>query len=135
MIKEHKILLGGLIAVALLDTFGSIASRQLDFNYSNLFFLSFLIYGTTCFLVTQIAALNTGVMHGMILGLFDSTIGFKISILLDANTGNTNYELTTGLWIIIVVLMIGYGAFVGLISGGLASLLKRRDINAQSRRL
>ncbi len=130
MKKEHRILLGGLIAVGLLDIFGSIASRQLDFNYSNLSFVSFLIYGTTCFLVTKTTDLKTGVIYGMILGFFDSTIGLKVSILLDANTGDYNYELTAGAWIIIVVFMMGLGALAGLIGGGLAWILKKRGTNA-----
>jgi hypothetical protein len=131
MKKEHSLVLGGLIAVGLLDTFGSIASRQLDFNYSLLSFVSFLIYGTTCFLVTKTTDLKTGVIYGMILGIFDSTIGLKISILLDANTRDSNYELTTVLWIITVVFMIGFGALAGLIGGGLARIVKSRGTNAQ----
>lgn len=126
MKKEHRILLGGLVAIGLLDIFGSIASRQLDFNYSNLSFVSFLIYGTTCFLVTKIAGLKTGVIYGMVLGFFDSTIGLKVSILLDANNGDYNYDLTVGFWIIIVVFMIGFGALAGLIGGGLARIVKKR---------
>lgn len=126
MKKEHRILLGGLVAVGLLDIFGSIASRQLDFNYSNLSFVSFLIYGTTCFLVTKIAGLKIGVIYGMVLGFFDSTIGLKVSILLDANNGDYNYDLTVGFWIIIVVFMIGFGALAGLIGGGLARIVKKR---------
>lgn len=130
MKKEYRILLGGLIAVGLLDIFGSIASRQLDFNYSNLSFVSFLVYATTCFFVTKTTDLKTGVIYGMILGFFDSTIGLKVSILLDANTGDYNYDLTAGAWIFIVVFMMGFGALAGLIGGGLAWILKKRGTNA-----
>lgn len=131
MKKEHKILLGGLIAVVLLDTLGSIASRQLDFNYSLLSFVSFVIYGTTCFLATRTKDLKTGVLYGMILGFFDSTIGLQISLFLDANTGDSSYEMTTVLWIFTVVFMIGFGALCGLIGGGLTRIVKKRGTNAQ----
>lgn len=133
MKKEHKILLGGLIAVGLLDTVGSIASRQLHFDYTLLSFVSFIIYGTTCFLATKTTDLKTGVIYGMILGFFDSTIGLKISMLLDANTGDSKYEITTVFWIIIVVYMIGFGAFAGLIGGGLARIVKKGGTNARQK--
>lgn len=45
MKKEYRILLSSLIAVSLLDTFGSIASRRLDFDYSLLSFVSFVDMG------------------------------------------------------------------------------------------
>ncbi len=124
MKKEHKILLGGLIAVGLLDTFGSIASRQLDFDYTHLSFVSFIIYGTTCFFATMEKSLKTGIIYGMILGFFDSTVGLKISILLDANTGDYKYEITPTFWIFIVTYMIGFGALAGLVGGGVARILK-----------
>jgi hypothetical protein len=75
--------------------------------------------------VTKTTDLKTGVIYGMILGFFDSTIGLKISILLDANTGDYHYELTAGFWIIIVVFMLGFGALAGLIGGGLARIVER----------
>ncbi|MBA4057977.1 MAG: hypothetical protein C0490_24890 [Marivirga sp.] len=133
MKQEHKILVIGIIAVGLLDTFGSMASRQLDFNYSHLSFVSFIIYGTTSFLATRIKNLMTGVVYGMILGFFDSTIGLKISLLLDANTGGFNDEITTAVWIFIVVFMIGFGALSGLIGGVLTRIGKKRGTNAQQR--
>src|SRR5688572_28156502 len=125
MKKENKILLSGLIAVGLLDTFGSIASRQLDFDYSLLSFVSFIIYGTTWFVATRTKNIKTGIVYGMILGFFDSTIGLKISMLLDANTGDHKYEITPVFWIFIVIYMIGFGALAGLIGGGVARILKK----------
>lgn len=131
MKKEHKILLSGLIAVGLLDIFGSIASRQLDFDYSLLSFVSFIIYGTTCFFATRTKNLRTGIIYGMILGFFDSTIGLKISMLLDANIGDYRYEITPVFWIFIMIYMIGFGALAGLTGGGAARILKKGGTNAQ----
>jgi ribose/xylose/arabinose/galactoside ABC-type transport system permease subunit len=133
MKKEYKILLIGLVAVGLLDTFGSVASRLLDFNYSFLSPVSFLIYGTTAFLVTRNRDLKVGVLFGAILGFFDSTIGLKISILLDANTGDSAIELTTVLWVVTAILMTGLGALVGLIGGVLARIVKKKSRNAQQK--
>ena len=131
MKKEHTILLSGLIAVGLLDTFGSIASRQLDFDYSRLSFVSFIVYGTTCFFVTRTKNLKTGIIYGMILGFFDSSIGLKISMLLDANIGVYKYEITPVFWIFILIYMIGFGAFAGFLGGGVAWILQKGDTNAQ----
>ncbi|QOR75948.1 MAG: hypothetical protein IMW88_11690 [Thermoflavifilum sp.] len=130
MKKHYKILLIGILAVALLDTIGSIASRQLDFNYSLLSPVSFLIYGTTAFIATRLKGLKTGVFFAAILGLFDSTIGWKLSMLLDANTGGFAIEVTTGLWIMTAVLVIGFSALVGLLGGALAGIVKKKDTNA-----
>ena len=132
MKKEHKILLGGIIAVALLDAIGSVASRQLDFDYARLSYVSFVIYATTGFLATRTVDLKTGVIYGALLGFFDSTIGLKISMLLDANTGDFSYEqLTLVIWIITVVVMIVFGAIAGLIGGGLARLIRNKNTNVQ----
>jgi len=134
MKHEHKILLIGIIAVGLLDAVGSIASRQFDFDYTQLTFVSVIVYGTTTFLATRLKNLKTGVLYGMILGFFDSTIGLKISLLLGANTGDSNYEITPAFWIFIVVYMIGFGALVGLMGGGLARIVKKkRSTNPQPR--
>lgn len=131
MKKENKILLTGLIAVVLIDTIGSITSRELNFDYSLLSFVSFIIYGTACFFATRAKNLKTGIIYGMILGFFDSTVGLKISILLQANTPDYNYEITLALWIFIVIYMVGFGALTGLIGGGIAWILKRGRTNAQ----
>jgi hypothetical protein len=133
MKQHYKILLIGILAVALLDTIGSIASRQLDFNYSLLSPVSFLIYGTTAFIATRQKDLKTGVFFAAILGLFDSTIGWKLSMLLDANTGGFAIELTTGLWIMTAVFVIGFSALVGLLGGALAGIVKKKDTNIKNR--
>lgn len=130
MKQEHKILLIGIIAIGLLDTLGSIASRQLAFNYSLLFPVSFMIYGTIGFLVARSMNLKIGVVYGASLGLFDSTIGLGISRLLDANTGNYFKELTTVVWIVTVMFMICIGALVALIGGGIARIVKKSGTNA-----
>lgn len=129
MKQHYKTLLIGILAVGLLDTIGSIASRQLDFNYSLLSPVSFLIYGTTAFIATRRKDLKTGVFFAAILGLFDSTIGWKLSMLLDANTGGFAIEVTTGLWIMTAVLVIGFSALVGLLGGALAGIVKKKDTN------
>jgi uncharacterized membrane protein YeaQ/YmgE (transglycosylase-associated protein family) len=128
MKQEIKILLLGLLAVVLLDTLGSIASRQFDFNYSFLSPISFLIYGYISFLVTLKKDMKTGIIYAILLGLFDSTIGWKLSMLLDANTGSYDYKITTGFLIFLTIFMIGFSALIGLIGGLLARKIKKNPI-------
>ena len=125
MKQERKILLIGLVAIALLDTFGSIASRQFNFNYSLLSPVSFIIYGIVGFFTTRTKDVKTAALSGAILGLFDSTIGLKISMILDAYPGEPEYQVTTGLWI--TILMTGLAALVGLMGGGLAKIVKKKS--------
>jgi hypothetical protein len=130
MKQEHKLLLIGLVTIALLDTFGSIASRQFNFNYSLLSPVSFIIYGTVGFFTARIKNLKTAILLGAILGLFDSTIGLKISMLLHAYTGELKYQVTTGLWITTSIFTTGLAALVGLMGGGLARMVKNKSTNA-----
>jgi hypothetical protein len=66
----------------------------------------------------------------MILGFFDATIGLKVSMLLDANIGTYRYEITPSFWILILSYMVAFGAFTGLIGGGLARILEKRGAKA-----
>ena len=125
MKQEYKILLFGLLSILLVDVLGSIASRQLDFNFSILSPLSFIIYGTCGFITTKKNGIKTGVLIAAIIGLFDSTIGWKISMLLKANTGNINNDPTAGLWLITIVIVTGVAALFGLIGGGITLIKKR----------
>ncbi len=133
MKQEYKILLIGLAAIGLLDTLGSMASRQFNFDYSSMSFGSFIIYGTVSFLVTKRKSLKTGALFAAILGLFDSTIGWKISMVLKANNGTLENEVTTGFWIATSILVTGLATLVGLIGAALARLVKRKTTNAQQR--
>jgi len=129
MKQEYKLLLLGIVAVTLLDIFASIASRQFNFNYALLSPISFIIYGLLGFFATKVRNLKTAVLLGAILGLFDSTIGLKISMLLNAYTGELKYQPTAGEWVITSILMIGFAALVALIGGGLTRMAKKKNTN------
>ncbi|MCQ6961198.1 hypothetical protein [Mucilaginibacter aquariorum] len=125
MKQEYKILLWGLIAICLCDILGAIASRQFNFNAAILAPVSFIIYIAFGFAGTQRKRLTTGLLISAGIGLFDSTIGWKISMLLKANTGNLKNNPTIPVWISTAIFVTILASLCGLFGGGLAMLVKK----------
>lgn len=124
MNQKYKILLYGILAVALLDALGSLASRQFNFNYSVLGPVSFVIYGATAFIATRKYGLATGVLFGAILGFFDASAGWAISTFLNANVEELSMEVTPLTWTIVAISNTVISALIGLVAGGLAIVTK-----------
>jgi hypothetical protein len=124
---EYKIALIGCLAIGLFDTLDSIASREFNFTYTLLASISPIIYCAFSFWGTKQRNLRTGVLIAAAIGLFDSTIGWEISMLLKANTGNFKNNPTIGIWIVTTIFVTSLAALCGLIGGGLAKLLKRKN--------
>ncbi len=127
MKQEYKIVLIGCLTIGLFDTLDSIASREFNFNYSLLASFSLIIYCAFSFWGAKQRTLRTGVLIAAAIGLFDSTIGWEISMLLKANTGNFRNNPTIGIWIVTIIFVTSIAALCGLIGGGLANLLKRKN--------
>lgn len=113
-----------MLAVTLLDTVGSLASRQFNFNYSVLGPVSFIIYGATAFIATRKYGLATGVIFAAILGFFDASIGWGISTALNANTDELPIAITPVTWAIVALSNAVLSALTGLAAGGLAIVTK-----------
>jgi len=122
MKPEYKILLIGILAIILLDGLGSIASKQLGFKYTSLAALSFIIYAVVGFFATKQRDLKTGVLTAAATGLFDATIGWKISMMLGVNAG---VDVTPLLWFITIIFVTGSAAVCGLVGGWLTRFVKR----------
>lgn len=116
-----SIFLLGVLLVTLLDSLGAIASRTFDFKYSNLSTVSTLLYLLIAFLITKKTDIKTGVIFSGLLGLFDATIGWKISMLLKANVGNLKTEINIGVWMIMAILMALFASIIGLIGAWAAT--------------
>lgn len=116
-----SIFLLGVLLVTLLDSLGAIASRNFDFKYSNLSTVSTLLYLLIAFLITKKTDIKTGVIFSGLLGLFDATIGWKISMLLKANVGNLKTEINIGVWMIMAILMALFASIIGLIGAWAAT--------------
>lgn len=125
MRKTLNILLFSIVAICFVDTIGSIASRKFAFNYSYLSMISFLIYALTSFVITKLVNFKMGVLGASILGLFDSTIGWKISILLSCNSSMIPRTIT--IWIITIIIVTLMAAFAGLIGGGFAKIIEKKE--------
>lgn len=68
------------------------------------------------------------------MGLFDSTIGWLISILLKANTGNIDIQpYSVNFFLMMVISMIIIASIMGLIGGGIALLTKKKSVNNQNK--
>jgi ribose/xylose/arabinose/galactoside ABC-type transport system permease subunit len=124
MKPTYKILLIGILAIVLLDSLGSIASKQLGFNYTSLASISFIIYAMVGFFTTKQKDLKTGVLFAAATGLFDSTIGWKIIMMLGVNT---SIKITPFLWFITIIFVTGLAALCGLIGGWLTRFVKRSE--------
>lgn len=122
----NKLLLTGCIAIALCDALGSIISNQ--FNY--LFFISFSIYTIWGIWGTRAINLKNGVLIAACIGFFDSIIGWKISMLLHANTGNIKNDPSIQAWLVTIVFVTGLAALCGLIGGVIANAIKKKLVNS-----
>ena len=129
MKKSLSIFLVGILAVTILDSFGAIASRQLNFNYSLLSVVSFIVYvGFAFFLARQADKKTTIILTGL-LGLFDATIGWKLSEMLGANTGENNIEITTTIMITTAIFMTLFASCIGLLGLWLSKKLSKTNVN------
>ncbi len=83
----------GILLITIIDALGSIASRKLDFNYGYLTPLSLGIYMLMGFMVSKEFGLTWAVISACIVGVFDATAGWQLSVALKANTGLDNEQL------------------------------------------
>lgn len=123
MKKLPAALLIGFVLIALVDIIGSIASKQLNFNYSSLYPISYIIYITIPFLIAKQRNRKSAIISGALLGLFDSTVGLKLSIALKANTGNININSITPAVIIAMAIIM---TLIGLLCGLLGYWLSKK---------
>ena len=112
------VILIGIASVTFIDTIGSIASRRLEFNYGWLTILSLSVYTCTGYFIAEESNLNLVFTANCIIGFYDATIGWKLSIILRANTGMTDEEkavmnLKARLFIMfIIAFLFGYIGFL-----------------------
>lgn len=83
----------GVILIVLLDTIGAFASNRMNFKYIQLIPLSFAIFAVIGFILGKVTNYPTTALYMGLLGLFDGTIGLKLSIHFKANMGLSEERL------------------------------------------
>ena len=83
----------GILLVTITDGLGSVASRKFDFNYGYLTPLSLGIYMVVGYLVSKEYGLTYAIISACIVGVFDATAGWQLSVALKANTGLDDDQL------------------------------------------
>lgn len=114
MKRENKLTFIGFIAIVLLDVVGSIASKQLNFEYSYLTIVSLLIYLIIAYKIAETADLRVTTLLSGTLGLFDGAIEFIISQLLEANT--ISIKLSASIVLFTAITMAVISSIIGIIT-------------------
>jgi len=125
MRRELKIIFIGLIAVTIFDVLGSIASRQMNFSYSYLGPISFIIYVATAFVIAKRAGKKAAIIGTASVGMYDATVGWKLSIFFHANTGGQKFEITPTILVTTIILVTLYGAIIGFLGWWLSTKISQ----------
>jgi hypothetical protein len=119
----------GVLAITVFDILGSIASRQMNFDFSYLSPISFILYVSIAFVVARRTDKKTAVITAGLLGLFEATVGWKLSLLLHPNFGNKRTEFTPAIFAATIVVVTLLAGLLGLLGWWLSTkLLKRKNI-------
>jgi hypothetical protein len=111
----------GLAAVTTIDVLGSISSRKLNYNYVYLTPLSFLVYFCIGYQGHFIATLPWTLIIVCLIGIYDGTIGWRLSIILKANFADKEEytkALTLSSRISGMIVMSGILGFLGFVTAG-----------------
>ena len=127
MKKEYKIIIIGFLAITLFDIIGSITSSKFNYPYIDLWPISLIIYISIPVFVTIASNFKTGMVAGSLLGFFDSTIGWKISMLLGANTFSAYINISNKQFAAMIIIVTLYSTFVGLIASWLTIIFIKKN--------
>ena len=81
-----QVLAIGIVAILFLDTAGSLLSRKYKIDYTYLTFVSLLIYFLVGYFGARLGNRSFALLCCALVGFFDATIGWDISIRLSAYT-------------------------------------------------
>jgi hypothetical protein len=114
--EAFVLLLVGVFAITVIYSVGSITSRKWNYNYVYLSIFSFLVYTAIGYFGHRLLGnLTWSLVVAALVGIFDGTVGWKISTALNANfgkykQGNIDTKLSDR-----VFGMIGVSAFFAFI--------------------
>jgi lipopolysaccharide export LptBFGC system permease protein LptF len=116
IIHSLPIILGALLCVTFIDTVGAVASRKLKFNYGYLTVFSLTIYTLIGYGIAGMAGLNMMLLASLTVGLYDATVGWKLSQWCRANTNlpkELEEKLTTNYSLMVMALIAPVFAYIG----------------------
>ena len=121
MTFKSKLLITVLVVVAF-DAGASLLSRLLQFDYTNLTYVSFLIYVLAGYWGAHRRGFVLGVLLGGLAGLSDATIGWSVSTWIGPFTRTAIPPVSSLLVLIVVPTVTVLGIFFGLIGATLCKL-------------
>jgi hypothetical protein len=123
-------LLGCGVIVAF-DALASLAAEGLDFEYANLWPVSFAIYGLVAFLVARrMGSLTAAVGAGALVALADATIGWAVSWWIGPGAPDAGDDDLASI-AFTVVAVVATGAVLGLSGGWLGRRSATRSRSPQ----
>jgi hypothetical protein len=122
--KIHLYLIVALVIV-LFDAAASVASRVLQFDYTNLMWVSWGLYIAIGFLGCLHFDLMSGVSAGFIAGLSDSTVGWVLSSVIGPYLPFAPRSYSIALILVAIAIVCVMGTFFGLIGALSCKLFKR----------
>ena len=125
MSRFSRGVLYGVVAVLVLDTLGSFASRALGFNYGSLSVVSALIYLAVGAYGGIGAPGSRAAAAAAVVGIVEATIGWAISWAIGPGKPEPDEPSTAASIAIAVVLVTLLAAGVGAIGGWLARRVRR----------
>lgn len=122
-----NIIAWGIVVLLFFDTAGSLMSNKMQFSYTSLWMGSVIIYGVVgYFSVKKSNNIKYGALAAAVLGLFDTTIGWKISIWLNAYSPDREIEsASTATWITTIIIGTLFATLIGFLGGALNKLKKK----------
>lgn len=108
----------GLTCITLIDSLGAVASRKFNFKYSYLSILSFAVYIGIGYLLSNHFQLMIIVVITALLGLYDSTIGLKLSTRLNAHSENIDIVKSNIKIVISMIMVAVLFGFIGYCING-----------------
>ena len=107
--------------IVLFDLAGSVASRLLHFDYSQLAAASFCLYGVCGYLGFKYQRIVGGFLAGLMAGLCDSTLGWALSRAIQPYVRYPQPRLTVFVVSVTVLVVTLSGGFFGLTGAVIAN--------------
>jgi hypothetical protein len=117
--RPMRVALLGCGVVVAFDALASLAAEGLDFEYANLWPVSFAIYGLVAFLVARrIGSMKDAVGAGALVALADATIGWAVSWWIGPGAPDPGDDDLASIAFTVVAVVVT-GAVLGVFGGWL----------------